>query len=154
MNFMKKTLKNGFTLVELMIVVAIIAILSAVAVPRFGSQIQKAKDAKALALVGNWRSASTLYYTDNEGVYATSYKGLAEHVDSQTKSQSFTDVHLSTEYDGTTSPTSLYFSVGTSTTSGDKGNYIEAKYNYSSTDSTISIEDAGENTSGKKWSEL
>ena len=67
-----KKLQKGFTLIELMIVVAIIAILAAVAAPKFGAQIRKAKDAKALAVVGNWRSALGLGYSDNE-VYETTF---------------------------------------------------------------------------------
>ena len=41
----KKLNKKGFTLAELLIVVAIIAILVAIAIPVFGAQLQKSKDA-------------------------------------------------------------------------------------------------------------
>lgn len=44
---MKKTLRNkkGFTLAELLIVVAIIAVLVAIAIPIFTSQLEKAREA-------------------------------------------------------------------------------------------------------------
>ncbi len=45
-----KNLKNkkGFTIVELVIVIAVIAILAAVLIPTFGSVIEKANESKAL----------------------------------------------------------------------------------------------------------
>ena len=48
---MKKTLRNkkGFTLAELLIVVAIIAVLVAIAIPIFSSQLEKAREATDLA---------------------------------------------------------------------------------------------------------
>lgn len=149
---MKKTLKNGFTLVELMIVVAIITILSAVAVPRFGSQIQKAKDAKALSLVGNWRSASTLYYTDNTGEYAENFGELAEYVDTQTQNQTFEEVGLSKKITTTSSAAGAYIQAGTSEL---KGNVVLINYSTTSTSASIDFDSKnGNNTSGDSWSDL
>ncbi len=51
---MKKNNKKGFTLAELLIVVAIIAVLVAVAIPVFTSQLEKARDSTDQA---NIRSA-------------------------------------------------------------------------------------------------
>lgn len=47
----KKLNKKGFTLAELLVVVAIIAILVAIAIPVFGGQLQKAKQATDAANV-------------------------------------------------------------------------------------------------------
>ena len=41
---MKRSNKKGFTIVELVIVIAIIAILAAVLIPTFASLIQKANE--------------------------------------------------------------------------------------------------------------
>ena len=78
-----KKLEKGFTLIELMIVVAIIAILAAGAAPKFGQQLKKAKDAKGIQIVGNWRSALTMKYADDL-VYPTVFSQLASNVDAQT----------------------------------------------------------------------
>lgn len=62
---MKKS--NGFTLIELMIVVAIIGILAAVAIPRFADMLEKAREGATKGNIGAIKSAITIYYGDNEG---------------------------------------------------------------------------------------
>lgn len=61
---MKKSLKKGFTLVELVIVIAVIAILSAVLIPTFGNVIE---NSKATAAYENAKNAMTSYSVNNEG---------------------------------------------------------------------------------------
>lgn len=86
-----KKLEKGFTLIELMIVVAIIAILAAVAAPKFGQQLAKAKDGKALQVIGTWRSAFTMHYADNS-VYADKLGDIKSYVDAGTiKATTFED---------------------------------------------------------------
>ena len=58
---MKKMNKKGFTLAELLIVVAIIAVLVAIAVPVFSAQLDKSKLATATA---NARSKYAEYVTN------------------------------------------------------------------------------------------
>ena len=50
---MKRSNKKGFTIVELVIVIAIIAILAAVVIPTFASLVQKANESNALAEAKN-----------------------------------------------------------------------------------------------------
>ncbi len=64
---MKKRSKKGFTLIEMLIVIAIIAILAAIAIPTFSAQLTKANEAVDDA---NLRTATSLavaqYMLDNE----------------------------------------------------------------------------------------
>ena len=60
---------KGFTLIELMIVVAIIGILAAVAIPKFADLVTKSKEASVKGTLGSVRSAVSIYYGDQDGTY-------------------------------------------------------------------------------------
>ncbi len=59
-------LPKGFTLIELMIVVAVIGILAAVAIPKFADLMNKGKESTVKSNLGALRSALSIYYGDNE----------------------------------------------------------------------------------------
>ncbi len=63
----KKTREGGFTLIELMIVVAIIGILAAVAIPRFADLVSRAQEAATKGSLSSVRSAVTIYYGGTGG---------------------------------------------------------------------------------------
>lgn len=57
--------QKGFTLVELMVVIAIIGILAAIAVPKFMSSTDAAKKAKLQADLRTIDSANTIHFAQN-----------------------------------------------------------------------------------------
>ncbi len=68
--------KKGFTLIELMIVVAIIGILAAIAIPKFAELIRKSSEGASKGNLGALRSAMSIYYGDMEGQYPSTVDAL------------------------------------------------------------------------------
>jgi len=61
----------GFTLIELMLVVAIIGILAAIGVANYANSTRKSGEALTKGNLGALRSALSIYYSDTEGIFPT-----------------------------------------------------------------------------------
>ncbi len=68
--------RKGFTLVEIMIVVAIIALLAAIAVPNLLTARRTANEAAAKATIRSLSTAAEVFSTSNSGAYPTTVPAL------------------------------------------------------------------------------
>jgi len=63
---MRKLLRNqtGFTLIELVIIIVVLGILAAVAIPKYQDITSEAKESSCRAALGNLRSGIAIYYAN------------------------------------------------------------------------------------------
>ena len=83
---MKKNSKKGFTLAELLIVVAIIGILVAISIPVFTSQLKKAKDATNVANARSMYAHLVADFLDDGAVNSGPKNGTSDFTSSQSLS--------------------------------------------------------------------
>ena len=103
--FNKNKNNKGFTLVELLVVIAIIGILAVVAVPALFKNIEKGKVAELEADISAIRSAALSYYADN-GTYPN---GQLTGTPTETANK------LSKEIEGLSNPFGATYTVNNST---------------------------------------
>jgi type IV pilus assembly protein PilA len=75
----KKKNQKGFTLVELLIVIAIIGILAAIAIPQFSSYRAKAYMTQVRSDVKNAYTAATAFFADNPSATALNTTDLTNN---------------------------------------------------------------------------
>ena len=98
----------GFTLIELMIVVAIIGILAAVAVPSYQEYTARAQISEAITITSSYKTPLAEFY-ESTGSYPSNLTSIGtttsgKYVNSVTLSSSGTNVTLTATMRSTTNP--------------------------------------------------
>ena len=73
--------RGGFTLLELLMVVIIIAILASIALPQYLKAAERARASEALTMLGSIRSAQQRFQALNNGVFATAAQNCNLDID-------------------------------------------------------------------------
>ncbi len=73
---MKSLKQSGFTIVEIMIVMAIIGIIASIAIPSYTDYLQKAASAEATSTLADMRIQMEQYYQDNRTYAGSDGAGL------------------------------------------------------------------------------
>ena len=114
----RKEGQKGFTLIELMIVIAIIGILAAIAIPQFVSYRQKGYNTQAKGELKSFYTACQAYFADNPGA-----SGDCTEANVVATFQKSPAVTITVGGGQTLSGVTSYHSSGTSTfTIGSSGN--------------------------------
>ncbi len=119
---------QGFTLIELMIVVAIIGILAAIAIPAYENYIAKAQFTEALSLASGEKTPVITYYSENDACPGNTYGGIPPAASISGKYVALVDV-------GTGAGSS---SEGTAGTPPDVGCAITAQFRSTNVNSKLS----------------
>lgn len=92
----------GFTLIEVMIVVAIIGVLMAVAVPAYNDYIMRSRISEAVSTLSDYRVKMEQFYQDNRTYVGASAAGTITALPAATATKFF-DFTYNTNCTGTTS---------------------------------------------------
>jgi len=89
----RRTRQHGFTLVEMLLVLVILAALAAVVVPKFAGRSQQAKETAARSQIAVFETALDIFETDN-GYYPSGSDGLDELVNQPSNATSWNGPYL------------------------------------------------------------
>ena len=140
-------IKKAFTLIELMITVAIISILAAAAVPRMGGLINKSKESAAKSGLSFLRSALSVYYGDNIS-YPT------DDLDSLVSANKYLDTLPLINLPGTNHPENRHVTLVTGgALVTDSGGWAYINDPQSKEWGTVLVNCTHQDSKGKNWNE-
>ncbi|MGY3570749.1 pilin [Vibrio paucivorans] len=117
-----KPKQSGFTLIELMIVVAIIGVLSAIAVPAYQNYVAKSEAASGLATLKSMMTPAELYIQENGDFSATDQAAVFTAVGISAGSNTLGELSVSG-----TNAIQFKFTSGSMATSGSEGTITYTK---------------------------
>ena len=128
---MKKTNNKGFSLVELIIVVAIMAILIGVLAPQYIKYVEKSRKSADAQLVESCRTALQVALTDDEYAISSSATGVVTINNTGVKVVGNEAIKAFNDYFGT-------------------GNYANKKFKSKTYNTTVTMDIAGDEVLGFK----
>lgn len=140
--------RRAFTLMELMIVIAIIGILAAVAVTRFGGVMNNAKEGATRGALSSVRSALEIYYGDNLG-------HPTDDLSSLTSEARYISSLPIVKLPGTGHPENRHVAVGASTAAAvtDIGGWAYVNDPASAAYGTLLVNCTHADAKGRRWDE-
>ncbi|MFO1218192.1 MAG: type IV pilin protein [Burkholderiaceae bacterium] len=120
---MQRTMSAGFTLIEVMITIAIVAILATVALPSYRDHVRRSQANDATATLAAGRTRMEQYFQDNRNYGPTAGTAC-----------------------GPTAPTSKYFTYSCSTSNSGANFVLQATGTPGGTTHTYTISDNGTQT--------
>jgi prepilin-type N-terminal cleavage/methylation domain-containing protein len=134
--------KSGFTLIELMIVTAILGILVGISMLRYADLLRRANEGAAYGNLGVIRSALSIYYSDMEGQFPATLGALTAHAKFL---KAIPELRVPNYHNSTSA-----FSLGDS--AGDSGGWLYNNVIASAKFGVVLVDCTHTDTKGSVWS--